>query len=263
VLDSGKDGLLLSTFSVDANDLFYFLDRTLYALPRAGGSRQVVRSLGGLTLALDWGMDSTSLYLVDRTDDTLGANSGVFQVPKSGGAAKLLFTETGQGVQDDVIGADDSSVYITQFTLDLASSAPAMPEYLSRLDKAGGGSPTHLATLDPSETIFQATVQSGIIAYSTITDLLKPPLVSRLYALPTAGGTPVKLFEGSTASPFFTVAGGFAYFENGLQIEKVPLAGGTPTALPGGITQGVYQFAADTTNLYWAESPGCLFKTPL
>lgn len=236
-------GLSMEELYVNENNVYYDTEsEVIYSVPKSGGQLQPLYTEPRYTAPYLWAMDSTSLYV--------GNNNHIDQVSKSGGTPNQIFTDSNYPVT--VLGTDDTSVYFFSSTTGVASYVGAVP-------KAGGTS-TQLATIDSSEVLEFAMVDSGEVIYSTVIPQPPPSNVARIYSLATTGGQPVLLSSVSNGNSQFAAAGGSVYFQNQSSIEKVSAQGGSPNAIATVSNHFEGFFGADATNLYWAESPGCIFK---
>jgi hypothetical protein len=196
-------------------------------------------------------VDATSVYWASQNtgcasrytqpSDRFGA---VRELPLRGGAITPLASEQNCPWG---IAVDASSVYWTD--LDGVMKAPL-----------GGGSPTMLATgQSPRGIAVDATS-----VYWTNVGYIGPS--GSVMKAPLEGGAAIALASGQYTTQGIAVDATSVYWTNGEGVMKVPLGGGTITALVADASRqsGTYAIAVDTASVYWTDDyRGTVMKVPL
>jgi hypothetical protein len=183
-------------------------------------------------------LDGTSVYWAAETDKT------VMKMPLAGGNATPLATN-----QDDpyAIAVDGTTVYWTNVTTNTVMRVPL-----------GGGSPTAVVT-DPSVGDSLA-IDATSVYFAGANKIMKAP---------KGGGSAVKVADAPYATNV-VVSGSWLYFGSSSptfqpQVNRVPVTGGTPTALgtsTGSMVVAKSSMAVDGTFVYWADGD-YVTKVPL
>ena len=228
----------------------YFLAQpsltSLLAVPKTGGSSAVLAQ--GLPVGISGlAVDDTSVYLSSVDAGT------VLAVAKTGGPP----TTVAQGSQARLIGVDASNIYWTttvQHSLTFSSTIGFLP-------KRGGA--TTIITTPP--LLFGDMTMDADRIYFTGLDSSQHFLYS-LYSVPKSGGQPL-LLASDVAGDGLAVDMTAVYFDvTGYQLASLPLAGGSPSPLPGitGGPRGFAGVAVDDAWIYWGgvwEHGGWLKRT--
>ena len=157
------------------------------------------------------------------------------------------------------VGTDADNVYFYEVEpMSIDPQDVDEPTYFSSVPKAGGAK-TRLGRLDPSFSVGEAVLAADAFVFSALSG--DSSISHHYYSMSRQGGEPVLLAE-DIANSVLVVSDGNVYYPEYSRLMQVPTAGGTPTQLSIDTDGPALALATDSSNVYWAEFPGCIVKTP-
>ena len=222
---SGPAGL-----AVDALNLYVATYEVgpVYRVPLDGSAVTTLDPLSASTIAID----ATRVY-------TVSDGGQVIACAKTGCGGNYTVLASGQ---DEAwgIAVDDVNVYWSRQS---AGASIAMVPL-------AGGTPTTLVSTVSATSIVAAggTVFFTGFVFGSSDDH------AHLMSVPAAGGTPTVIIDGPESVSSLTADAQNLYFLVGTTLEKMPIAGGSPTTLA--TDAGGFQLALDAANVYFAGASG-------
>jgi len=240
----------VSSFTLDTGDVYYDVVETndagsasmLYALPKAGGPRISIASVGAASLVVD----TATLYF-------LGSPAGaILAVPKTGGTPVTVTSGTPPAGR--LIGVDATAVYWTSGAAPLTTiwATPKM-----------GGTSSPIAQV-PADIVAVALDADNLYFTTSNRDLVKLSKASSTLTTLTSG-------LGQFGGDDLAVTSGLVYVNQQAPgqypavILAVPTDGSAAQTTCAGGSMGVSGIAVDATTIVWGltyEANGTLLSLP-
>jgi hypothetical protein len=219
------------SLAIDATSVYWqnLFDDTVNKVDLAGGMPKRVTYQPYISAEEGIAVDATNVYFMSSGDP-----SGVLKVPIGGGTAVDL---TPSQVKAERLVIDTTTAYYcssAEGTVKKVPLAGGQPVTLFARETTNDASPNALA-------VDATGIYVGFDAFL--------PSKQSISKISLAGDPPATLVAGVSAVDLVLDATDI-YFADGQTLQKVPLAGGTPTVLA---RESAWRLALDATTIYWTD----------